>query len=115
MIFDFLLFFLTGLLGFFLIFMWTGTDHLTTKNNYNIWWALPAHCILAFFLHRQQQWVKKYFQITFISLIVLLAAWFILPQHLNTAFIPLVLILATRSFFISKDNSNGLTQTHKKQ
>jgi hypothetical protein len=106
-IFDFLLFFLMGLLGLFLIFMWAGTDHLTTKNNFNIWWAFPAHFILAFFIHRHNDWVKKYFMFTFISLTLLLVLWYFLPQHFNTAFIPVVLLLAVRSWFISKRTYYG--------
>ncbi len=42
-----------GLLGWFLIVMWFGTDHNATKANYNLLWALPLHLPLAFFVFRR--------------------------------------------------------------
>jgi hypothetical protein len=38
---DFTILFVTGALGILFIFMWFGTDHIMTKNNYNIlsYWA----------------------------------------------------------------------------
>ena len=94
---DGLLFFTTGLLGIILIFMWTSTDHSMTKNNYNLLWALPPHIIMAFFINSRNQFVKKYFLLTSISLVIVLLAWFFLPQQLNNALIPFALLLLYRS------------------
>ncbi|MBI3882991.1 MAG: DUF4105 domain-containing protein [Sphingobacteriales bacterium] len=95
--FDGFFFFLTGLLGIILILMWTATDHAMCKNNYNLLWALPSHTIIAFVVNSQKSWVKKYFLFTAIVLGILLIAWFFLPQQLNNAFIPIVLLLIYRS------------------
>jgi hypothetical protein len=94
---DGLLFFLTGLLGFILIFMWIGTDHSMTKNNYNLLWALPSHLVFSFFINSTKSWIKKYFLFTTISLVLVLIAWISLPQQMNNALIPFVLLLLYRS------------------
>jgi hypothetical protein len=95
--FDGLLFFCTGLLGIILIFMWFGTDHSMTKNNFNLIWAWPTHFIISFFANSKKRWVKKYFGFTAIALAIVLLAWFFLPQHLNTSLIPITLLLLYRS------------------
>jgi hypothetical protein len=95
--FDGLLFFCTGLLGITLIFMWFATDHSMTKNNFNLLWAWPTHFIICFFGNSKKRWVKKYFGFTAIALVIVLLAWFFLPQHLNTSLIPIALLLLYRS------------------
>ncbi len=102
-LFDWLLFFATGLLGIILVFMTTATDHSMTKNNFNLLWAWPTHFIMAFFINSPQDgvhkksWVKKYFAFSAMALVIVLLAWFFLPQHLNPALIPFVLLLIYRS------------------
>lgn len=95
---DGMLFFLTGLLGFILIFMWVGTDHSMTKNNYNLLWALPTHLFISFFIGSKKAWVKKYFSFTIIAGVLLLISWYFLPQQLNVALVPFVLLLMFRSW-----------------
>ena len=102
-LFDWLLFFATGLLGIILVFMTTATDHSMTKNNFNLLWAWPTHFIMAFFINSPQDgvhkksWVKKYFAFSAMALVIVLLAWFFLPQHLNPSLIPFVLLLIYRS------------------
>jgi hypothetical protein len=95
--FDGILFFLTGLTGILLIFMWTATDHQMCKYNFNLLWALPTHLIIAFFVNSKKQWVKKYFGLTALLMTALLLAWFFLPQTMNNALIPVVLLFLYRS------------------
>ena len=95
--FDGLFFFLTGVLGIILIFMWVGTDHSMTKNNFNLIWAWPTHTIMAFFVNSRKAWVKKYFKFTVVALLAVLISWFFLPQQMNNALIPIVLLLIYRS------------------
>jgi hypothetical protein len=95
--FDGLFFFLTGMLGIILIFMWAGTDHSMTKNNFNLIWAWPTHTIIAFFVSSKKGWVKKYFKFTAVALPAVLISWFFLPQQMNNALIPVVLLLIYRS------------------
>ncbi|MEO6683312.1 MAG: DUF4105 domain-containing protein [Ginsengibacter sp.] len=95
---DGMLFFLTGLLGCLLVFMWFGTDHIMTKNNYNLLWAWPVNAIAAFYIHSKKKWVKFYFLIYASFNILLLGSWFLLPQLMNPALIPIIGILIFRSF-----------------
>jgi hypothetical protein len=95
--FDGLLFFLTGALGVVLIFMWTATDHSMCKNNFNLLWAWPTHLIGAFLINSTKRWAKFYFGITTVLYSLLLLVWFFLPQQLNIALIPIVLIILYRS------------------
>jgi len=105
--FDTLFFLCIGLLGIILIFMTTATDHSMTKNNFNLLWAWPTHLIITFFVNSTKNWVKKYFVFTTVVLVLVLLAWFFLPQHLNPALIPIVLLLIYRSA------SKSLTATYK--
>ena len=95
--FDGIFFFLVGAIGILLIFMWVGTDHIMTKNNYNLLWSWPTNIIIAFFVTSKKNWVKKYFAIHSIAMIIVLLSWFFLPQQMNNAFIPLILLMILRS------------------
>ncbi len=107
--FDGFLFFMTGLLGIVLIFMWTGTEHLMTKDNYNLLWAWPTNVIAAFYIHSKKQFAIRYFIIYSVFNLLLIVFWFFLPQHLNPALIPIVSILIFRClFYISYQNKNRI-------
>ncbi len=94
---DFILFCLTGLIGCFLLFTWFGTDHSSFAANYNLLWALPTNVIAAATLWKRPIWLSKYFFVTSLVYGFLLACFFWLPQQLNPAFIPLVILLLFRS------------------
>ncbi len=94
---DAFLFFVVGLLGILLIFMWVGTDHLMTKNNYNLLWAWPMHFFYSFFINKNTRRVKTYSLLTAIFLFLLLCSWFFLAQKMNNAFIPFMVLLIWRS------------------
>ena len=95
--FDGLLFFFTGALGVIMILMWTATDHAMCKNNFNLIWAWPTHAIMAFFVNSRKQWVKKYFKFAAVALMAVLISWFFLPQQMNNAVLPIILLLIYRS------------------
>ena len=108
-IMDAFLFFIVGLLGIILIFMWVGTDHLMTKNNYNLLWAWPMHIIYAFVINRNNKKVKTYSILVSIFLILLLFAWFFLAQKMNNALLPLIVLMiwrATSSIRAKKISNN---------
>jgi hypothetical protein len=106
-VFDVLLFFVLGCTGLLLLFMWFGTDHALCANNYNLFWALPTHLVAAFFLVKGVAGTRWYFRIIFIVTMLLLLSWAFLPQQLNIALLPLILLIALRSFLLSrKKNAN---------
>ncbi len=69
---DSFLLYITGLLGILLIFMWWGTDHRMTKDNFNLLWALPTNFIAVLFLWRNPSWLGKYFYFAFAKTALLL-------------------------------------------
>lgn len=95
---DGFLFFMTGVLGFLLLFMWFGTDHLMCKSNYNLLWAWPTNAIAAFYIHSKKKKAKLYFRIYSFFNLVVLADWFFLPQHMNPSLIPIIALLIYRGF-----------------
>ena len=104
---DFILFFSLGLVGVLLLFMWFGTDHALCANNYNLLWALPTNLVAAFAVHKRSGWVKQYFTVVFWLTILLLIAWKFLPQQMNDGFLPLVVAIAIRSWFLSKKKTDA--------
>jgi hypothetical protein len=106
-VFDFVLFFLLGAVGVLLLFMWFGTDHALCANNYNLLWALPTHLVAAFFLHKKAAWMKQYLRVTFVVTVLLLLFWAFLPQHLNSALLPFVFLIALRSGMLSTNIHAG--------
>lgn len=98
--FDMFFFLLIGIMGIVFLFMWLGTDHAMCKNNFNLLWALPTHAIMAFFIRSKRSWVKKYFIFNAIFLLLLILCWFILPQQMNNALLPIVFLLMYRSYRI---------------
>jgi hypothetical protein len=97
---DFTILFFTGALGVLFIFMWFGTDHIMTKNNYNILWALPTNFIAAFFIKSKQQFIRNYFVFLACFLSLILICWNFLPQQLNVSLIPIILSLIVRLYYI---------------
>ena len=95
--FDGIFFFITGAMGLLLIFMWVGTDHSMTKNNYNLLWAWPINVVSAFFVNNHSKQARLYFGCSTVVLILVLFSWHFLPQQLNNALLPVVLLLAFKS------------------
>ena len=93
---DSFLLYLTGLLGLLLLFMWWGTDHRMTKDNYNLLWALPTNIIAVWFLWRSPSWLKTYFYVAFAVTALLLVGWFWLPQEFNISLVPFVFLMLYR-------------------
>ncbi len=94
---DRVLFTVAGLVGIFLIFMWTGTVHYCTKWNLNILWASPFFLLIAIRMAKSPRWfLWLQMGMLAVSLIIAVIGW---PQRFNIAFIPLILLLALRLFF----------------
>lgn len=98
-IFDFTFFILLGLGGLFILFMWFGTDHITTKNNWNLLWMNPLCLLLAIGIAQgtTKQWLRIGFAIYATILWILLITWNWLPQAFNIAVIPILIALIIRS------------------
>ncbi|MBP6432978.1 MAG: DUF4105 domain-containing protein [Ferruginibacter sp.] len=106
-----LYFFILGLLGIILLFMWFATDHGMCKVNYNLGWAIPTHLFFSFVINSKKNWVKKYLKLSMLLQTLVLLSWFFLPQQMNMALLPLVLL----SIFISykKGFATDFTDKHR--
>ncbi len=94
---DGLILFLTGALGVLLIFMMTCTDHAMCRNNFNIFWALPTNLVLAFFINSKKTWVRYLTFFTIGILALTLISWTILPQQMNVALMPILILILFRA------------------
>jgi hypothetical protein len=102
--FDFLLFTITGLVGWLLAGLWLFTDHNAAARNMNLLWAIPIFFPLSIWALKQpvKRWIRKIFMVTATLMIILIMIWFFLPQDLHNSLIPFVLLLGLRSWRISK-------------
>ena len=103
-VFDFIFFLSLGFAGVMILFMWFATDHKVCRDNYNLLWALPTNILAAFFINSNRTWIKRYFTIVFWLSLVLALAWVFLPQDMNNALIPILLLTIYRSWNLSKKN-----------
>ncbi len=91
---DRILFFVIGMLGLLVVFLWFFTDHQATKWNLNLLWANPLYLILAFLpikvIHGK---FRKWISFFLVILTATLVFWFVLPQRMHLAAIPLTLAL----------------------
>ncbi len=111
LIYDKTLFFVAGLTGIIIFLLWFATDHSTTHYNYNLLWAIPVHFVAAFYIGKVNKYwgIRLYFMITFVIALFTLGLWRIIPQDLNEALIPIVLIL-----FVKSGKISGVDQWIKK-
>jgi hypothetical protein len=107
--FDFLLLFLTGAIGCLLLFTWFGTDHASFKFNHNILWALPTNLLASVFVWNTAR-LKKYFMVAAVVYALLLIVWFWLPQQMNMALVPVVILLALRMARLGR-NKSGVSKS----
>ena len=99
---DAIFFSLVGLLGWVLLLLWTATDHQATIRNWHLAWAWPLHLPLAWWLLKKHKprWLRIYFIVCLAVLVLVLAGWKLIPQELDYALVPLVLLMALRSAFL---------------
>lgn len=101
---DGIFFTVLGLGGLLLFFLWFGTDHIATKQNWNLLWFLPTHLVAGILLFRKNKapWLKTYFLISGGMAVLVLLGWYVIPQAFHIAFIPLLLIIALRAWVLFK-------------
>lgn len=96
---------ITGLTGWFICFLWFGTDHEATAANLNLIWANPLYFPIVLMSGREA--LKKptaivlqvYAGIALLSVV----CWAFLPQDLHVACLPLALAIGIRSFVAAKN------------
>ena len=101
---DLILFTITGIVGWLLLFLWLLTDHISEKN-FNLLWAFPLHFPMAFFLLKKspKPFVGTYYLAITVILGILIVFWGFWPQDLHDSLIPFALLLLIRSLIIWND------------
>jgi hypothetical protein len=99
---DTLLFSLTGIAGFIIIFLWFLTDHDATKANYNIFWAFAPNLIIAFYLvkNRPVKWLRTYIRIAIVLLVISVVLWLLKVQVFSVLISFILLALGIRYLFL---------------
>lgn len=96
---DILLFGVAGIAGCIVFFISFVSVHPCTWPNWNIVWLHPFHlvAIVLFLVKKLNKVALSYHFINFAALTLFVLAWSLLPQHMNTAALFLVLSLWLRS------------------
>jgi hypothetical protein len=110
---DALFFFSLGLLGLLIIFVWVGRVDAVCSNNLNVLWTWPTHTVVVFLSKKKHLWIKTYFRIAALVALLLLLGWPWLPQQLNIAFAPLLIIIMQRGYYFGKFSCSNLSVYRK--
>ena len=99
---DFTLFFVTGVLGIIICFLWFFTDHYTAPNNFNLLWAFVLNFFVAFILLKSRipSWTSKYLLFYLFLLFGAIVNSFIGLQQFSNAVFPIIAMLFLRTFYI---------------
>ncbi|MDL2222011.1 DUF4105 domain-containing protein [Parabacteroides sp. OttesenSCG-928-N08] len=99
---DVLLFGIAGIAGVVLFFLCFISEHPSISPNWSIVWLHPFHllAVVLFCVKKGKKAAFYYHFINFAALLLFLLAWILIPQELNRAFIPLILLLAGRSLLV---------------
>ncbi|MEM1055876.1 MAG: DUF4105 domain-containing protein [Bacteroidota bacterium] len=107
---DGVLFAFAGLAGIVLVLMWVATDHRVTAANLELLWLWPTHLLAAFGLARREAsflW-RRYALATAIVTGLVVALWWLWPEPMHPAGIPLAVLLAFRAAMRAKNESGHL-------
>ncbi|WP_138434683.1 lipoprotein N-acyltransferase Lnb domain-containing protein [Winogradskyella algicola] len=101
---DITLFSLSGIIGILLLFLWFGTDHTATWQNYNLLWAFPLNILVIRQLLKNdvKNWVRSYLKFLIIMLCLMALHWTIGVQVFAIALVPILIALAVRYIYLVK-------------
>ena len=96
--FDSLLFFLSGMVGILILFLWFFTDHIST-NNLNILWAFPLNILAPFFIIKRtdSRFLNNYMILSSFMTFLILFIWIFYPEFFNNSLMIFVLAIFLRS------------------
>ena len=100
---DYLLLFVTGLIGVVLLWFVTYSEHPAMHPNYSLWWAVPAN-LPFLFLWMKKKWrpaLRWYWIALTVWLMLFLVAGFFLPQAFPVGFYLITCMLLCRALLHS--------------
>ena len=101
---DFIIFFLTGIVGLILTYFWFFSSHKTAPDNYNVLWAFLPNLIVAFIVTKAiaKKWLQKYLIVLLVCLTIVLILWILELQIFPITAIPILLLIGIRYLFLFK-------------
>lgn len=107
---DFLVFFITGLLGILLLYMWLYSEHEVTHQNINLLWAFPLHFVfaIAIFFKGLRRPVRIYSRVMVFATGFYICFFWLLPQT-----VPVSAVLASVLVFIRLLKAAGFDAIEK--
>ena len=100
---DKIIFSICGVIGWFILFLWFGTNHGVTAYNYDILWAFPLWLPLILFISPKQKPSWFSFLLIFYGFLLLCATGNLLKH--NFVLIPILLILIIRVYYMNNSLS----------
>lgn len=103
-ILDFIILFVTGIVGLILLYLWVFSSHKTAPNNFNILWAFVPNLYVAFLVlkGKTKKWLPNYFKVLILLILGIPVLWIFKIQVFPLAIIPLLLAFLIRYFYLSK-------------
>ncbi len=98
-VFDMVFFSILCVNGIIIMFLWFASEHTATNNNMNLLWSLPTHIYFFFNFHFRQinRFSRWYFKIIMLLMLFFVVFWPWMPQGLNPAFFPVILLVLIKS------------------
>ncbi len=107
--FNMIFFTLIGLIGWAVFLLDFATDHIATKQNLNMLWAVPFHFPVLLLWKKFPASFRKGYVVTFMIInAIILIAWYWFPQNYHFAFMPLILAMILRYFVMIKSESKWI-------
>jgi Domain of unknown function (DUF4105) len=97
-VFDTLFWFVLGVAGLIIAFLWFVTDHGATKTNLNLLWAWPTH-LLFFWRRTRTGFVETYFTAAAVIAALTLLFWKWMPQEMPPAAIPIAGLVVVKGLW----------------
>jgi len=99
---DFILYFITGIVGIVVLLLWFATLHTATYKNFNFLWAFAPNLIIAFYLLKSKipKWLNYYNWLLLILIVIMILFWLLKIQVFNIALLPIILAMAIRYYYL---------------
>ena len=102
---DFILFFITGIIGMLIAFLWLFTNHSTAPNNFNFLWAFAPNLFVSFYMFKENppKWISKYILILLVLIIIIAPIIWVSGIQLFSPYLSiLLLLLSIRYLYLYK-------------
>jgi len=110
-IIDFLLYFITGIIGVIVLLLWFATSHTATYRNFNFLWAFAPNLFMAFVVLKNKipKWIITYNRVLLLLIALTFSLWILKIQVFNLAIVSFLLVLIIRYSYLIKFRNTTIT------